>query len=320
MKYSIFIFLLFHVTAFSTEYPNKEFNVIVPLERGGSTDRMARAMQPFLEEEMTYKVNVVNRKGQGTLLGTIDFLKSPQDGYNLFASTLSPYILNTILINKAPYNLDDFEIINLQWFDYEFIAVNQYSPYSTLEELIQGIKTAKEPIKVAMLYQSTGYLIIKLLMKKLGIAKDKIKFVFFHGGKVAREALIDNSVDIIVISAQGSEKYRKFLKPIVIIKEKRSKRWDAPTLNEALESTNISLPIFHGSMRGFAVSKEFKRNYPSRYNYILKSLKKVLARKKVQLNLRRNSIGCSWLGPEKSNKLLKETMKLLKEYDYLYKD
>lgn len=320
MKYIILNILFLQTLLISSVFPNKPFTVIVPFGEGGSTDRMARTMKPFLEEELKQEVNVIDKKGQGTLLGTNEFLKSSQDGYNILASSFSPYIPNTILANNASYNIDDFEIINIQWFDYEFIAVNKNSPYFTILELLNDIKNSERHFKVAVLHQSTGYLIVKLLIQEFNIPKEKIEFVFFQGGKKARESLKNNTVDFIVISAQGSEKYREFIKPIAIIGDKRSNRWDAQTLNEGLKNKNIKLPIFKGSMRGFAVSKEFKTNYPLKYNYLLKSLKNILAKKRVQNRLKKSRIGYSWIGPEKSNQLLKESFELFKKYDYLRKD
>ncbi len=318
LKVIIFCILFLHTLLNASSYPNKPLTIIVPFGKGGSTDRLARTMKPFLEEELGQRINVVNKKGQGTLFGTKNFLKSSQDGYTLLVSSFSPYIPNTILANNAPYQISDFDILNIQWVDFEFIATSHHASYSTLLELVDTIKRTKKALKVAVLYRSTGYLIVKLLMEKFNIQKNKVEFVFFHGGKVAREALITKDVDFIVISAQGSEKYREFIKPIAIIKEKGSNRWDAPTINEALQGTTISFPIFRGSMRGFAVSKEFKKNHPMRYHALTKALRRVIAKKKVQQQLKRHKIGASWIGAQKSNELLRDSFELFKDYNYLY--
>lgn len=317
MKYFLLLILLLNNFLYSNSYPNKALTIIVPFGEGGSTDRLARTMKPFLEEEFNQTVNIVNAKGQGTLLGTNKFLNLSSDGYTILCSSFSPYIPNAILSYDAPYSIEDFEIINLQWFDFEFIAVSQYSSYSTILELIKGIKTSEKPFKVAVLHNSTGHLIVESLIKELTIPKNKIEFIFFHGGKSAREALVNQDVDFIVISAQGSEKYRNFIKPIAVIKDKKSNRWDAPTLNEGLKSVGISIPTFKGSMRGFAVSKTFKDNYPNRYKYLVQSLKKVIAKKKVQNALKKNKIGYIWFGSNNSNRIFKDSFELFEKYNYL---
>lgn len=311
MKFILLFLFLFSTNTFSSE----TIKMIVPFGKGGSTDRMSRIMKPFLEEELKKNISIINKRGKGTLLGTNEFFKLQKE--NILASSFSPYVSNTILSKQANYKLEDFEIINIQWFDFEFIAVQKNSSYRNMIDLLEAIKVAKKPLKVASLYNSTGNIIIRLLMKKLNINKDKLTFVFYHGGKKAREALISQQVDILAISAQGSEKYREFIKPLAIIKEKRSKRWDAPTLNDALESINIRLPIFKGSMRGFAVSKNFKEESPLLYQNLLASFKRVLAKKKVQLNLKKHNIGSTWIGPNKSKQLLKESYIQLKKYKYL---
>lgn len=313
MKLILILLFLFYTSSFSSE----NITMLVPFGKGGSTDRMARIVKPFLEQELQKNIKLINKKGEGTLLGTNDFFKLKQNDINILASSFSPYISNTILSKKANYKIEDFEILNIQWFDFEFIAVNKDSSYQNVIELIEAIKVSKRAFKVASLYNSTGNIIIKLLIQKLNIPKNKIEFIFFHGGQKAREALISHKVDILAISAQGSEKYREFIKPLAIIKEKRSKRWDAPTLNDSLENINISLPVFQGSMRGFAVSKEFRKNYPILYKNLLLSLKRTLAKKKVQLSLKKKNIGSTWIGPEKSKQLLKESYILFKRYNYL---
>lgn len=312
MKLILILLFLFSSSVFAKE----DIILIVPFGKGGSTDRMSRIMKPFLEEELKENINIINKKGQGTLEGTNAFFKLKGEN-NILASSFSPYVSNTILGEKANYKIEDFEILNIQWFDFEFIAVHKNSSYTSMIELINAIKISKRPLKVASLYNSTGSIIIKLLMKKLKIEKNKISFVFYHGGQKAREALISQKVDILAISAQGSEKYREFIKPLAIIKEKRSKRWDAPTLNDALEGMNISLPVFKGSMRGFAVSKKFKEKNLFLYQKLLSSFKRVLAKKKVQLNLKKHNIGSTWIGPLRSKELLKESYTLFKKYNYL---
>lgn len=320
MKYILLLILLFNNFLYSFSYPNKELTIIVPFGEGGSTDRLTRIMKPFLEEEFKQTVNIINQKGKGTLVGTKKFLALPSDGYNILVSSFSPYIPNTILSYDAPYSVEDFDIINIQWFDFEFIAVRHNSSYSTILELRKGIKTSKKPFKVAVLHNSTGHLIVKSLIKELSIPKNKIEFVFFHGGKIAREALINQDVDFIVISAQGSEKYRNLIKPIAVIKDKKSNRWDAPTLNEGLKSLGITIPTFKGSMRGFAISKTFKDNYPNRYKFLVQAFKKVIAKKKVQNALKKHKIGYIWLGPNNSNRIFKESFELFKKYKYLRED
>lgn len=307
-------------TLFADTYPNKPINIIVPFGKGGSTDRMTKIITKILKKELNTYIEIKNIKGQGTLLGTEYFLKQPQDGYTLFSSTFSPYLTNTILSKKTSYQLQDFEIINMQWFDYDLIAVHKDSSFNELLTLLDTLKEGANKLKVALMYRSSGHLLLKLLLEKFSIPKENIKLVFFNGGEEARAALLDKKVDFIVISAQGSSTVKKFIKPLAVVKSKRIKKWDAPTLNSILLKRNIQIPNIPGSMRGFAVSKEFKNNYPKRYKNLVNTFKKVLAKKRVHTILKNNNIGYVWLGPQKSNELLYDSFKLFEQYNYLLND
>lgn len=300
------------------EFPTKPIELIVGFGVGGSTDRMTRIMQPFLAQVMAQKIDVTNIRGKGTQLSIEYFLKKPQDGYAILSSTFAPYMPNSIISGKANYNIEDFAFINLQWFDYDLIAVHETSKVDTLLALLDTIQKSQTPLRVALIYRSAGHLNLNLLLEKFNIKKQKLHYVFFENGQKARDSLVNKKVDFLIISAQGSEVIRDHLKPLAIIKETRAKKWDAPTLNEAIASTGISLPILRGSMRGFAVSKAFKEKYPERYAYLVDTLKKTLAQKRVQRALKIENIGYSWLGPEHSNALMRESFETFKAYDYLF--
>ncbi|MDD2382867.1 MAG: tripartite tricarboxylate transporter substrate-binding protein [Sulfurospirillaceae bacterium] len=309
---------LFLSTLYANDFPQKPIELIVGFGEGGSTDRMTRIMQPFLEEIVAQKLTVTNIRGKGTQSSIEYFLKKPQDGYTMLSSTFSPYMQNAIISGKAQYKIEDFDFINLQWFDYDLIAVHQESKIDTLLNLLETMQKSRTPLKVALIYRSAGHLNLNLLLEKFGIERKKLIYVFFESGQKAREALVKKEVDFLIISAQGSETIREHINPLAVVKDTRAKKWDAPTLNEAIATSGISLPILRGSMRGFAVSKAFKKKYPERYDYLVEALKKTLAQKRVQRALKLNHIGYAWVGPEHSNALMKESFEIFKAYDHLF--
>jgi hypothetical protein len=64
-------------------YPSKPIRFIVPFPAGGSTDAVARAMQPALEKILGQPVVVENRSGAGGVLGVDAVAKSAPDGYTI---------------------------------------------------------------------------------------------------------------------------------------------------------------------------------------------------------------------------------------------
>lgn len=300
-------------------YPSKPVNVVVGFGIGGSADRMTRTMSTFLSDELDGRVKVVNKKGAGTQIAANYVLKKPADGYTIFASTFAPYLANTILSGGAKYSMEDFDFINIQWFDFELLAVNKNSKYNNMVDLLNAIKNNPKKIKAAVVQGSGGHLILKLLLDKYNIPQENLNLVTYSSGGKARTAVAGGQVDLIAISAQGSESIREFIKPLAIVKDKRMKQWDAPTLNDSIASLGIKLPVFSGSMRGFAVSKDMKEEYPLRYKKLTEAMQRTLATKSVQKFLSKSDIGYTWTGPEKSNELILESYNIFKSYSHLLK-
>ncbi len=242
--------LLSSTSLMADNYPAKPINVVVGFGIGGSADRMTRSMSTFLSDEIGQRIKIVNKKGAGTQIAANYVLKKPADGYTVFASTFAPYLANTILSGGAKYKMEDFSFVNIQWFDFELLAVNKNSKYNNMVELLKDIKNNPKTVKAAVVQGSGGHLIIKLLLEKYGIPQENLNLVTYSSGGKARTAVAGGQVDLIAISAQGSESIREFLKPLAIVKDKRMKQWDAPTLNEAIKPLGIELPVFSGSMRG----------------------------------------------------------------------
>lgn len=308
------IFISDTLFADKRNYFTKPLNIIVTFGKGGSTDRMARVMAKEISFEINQPVNIINKKGDGTHIGLKYFFSKTQDGYTLLCSSFPFYLINTIHTKHTKYTLEDFSMINLQWFDYDFVIVRKDSRFNTIKQVLHEIKSKPNSITAGAIYNSSGNLMLKLLRNKLQI-KDKLNIKTYADEMDLRKALYEKSVDFIIISAKSSEKYaKKLIKPLSIIKEYRTKKWDAPILNKDLFSYKIELPLLNGSMRGFAVSKEFKNKYPDRYKYLVNIFRKILAKRKVLSALRKERIGYVWMGPKKSDELIKKTNEIYKPY------
>lgn len=303
--------------AMADNYPKKPVNFVVGFGVGGSADRMTRAMSSFVSEELGQPVKVINKKGAGTQIAANYVLNRPDDGYTVFASTFAPYLPNTILKGNASYTVNDFSYMNFQWFDYELIAVNKDTEYKDLASLVTAIKEKPKAVKAAVVQGSGGHLMAKLLLEKNGIPQENLNLVTFNSGGKARSAVAGGQVDFIIISAQGSEGIREFLRPVAVVRDSESERWDAPTVNDALKPLGTEVPVLTGSMRGFAVTNEFKNKYPERYKKLAQAFESALARKDVQKFLKSSEIGGAWVGPNRSTELMVQNYETFKKYKHL---
>lgn len=305
--------------ALAETYPNRPVTTVVGFGIGGSADRMTRSTITFLSDALDAPVKVVNKKGAGTMLANNYVLRQPADGYTILASTFNPYMPVSILMGGAKYKVDDFAFINAQWFDQDIVAVHKDSPYNTLPEILKAIKNNPKTISCSVVQGSSGHLMIALLMKAYSIPMENINLVTYQSGGKARSAIAGNQVNMTIIGNEGSAGIKEFLKPLAFVDNKVSKKWNAPVINDALKPLGIEVPVLSGSIRGFAVSRKFKEQYPERFKTLVAAFKKTIENKDVQKFLKRTNIGHEWTGPEEMDRLMMESYDSYIKYKDLLK-
>jgi tripartite-type tricarboxylate transporter receptor subunit TctC len=85
-------------------YPSKPIRFIVPFPAGGSTDAVARALQPALEKILGQPVVVENRAGAGGTLGVDAIAKAAPDGYTIGIAGAGALGVNIGERMKRPYD------------------------------------------------------------------------------------------------------------------------------------------------------------------------------------------------------------------------
>lgn len=311
--------LLFAFTAGADEYPERPVTIVVAFGAGGSADRMTRTMSSFIGDALGQPVSVINKRGAGTLLAANYVLGQPHDGYTVLATGFSPYLSNTILEGNADYTIDDFAYLNFQWFDEDLIAVNRDSEYTSLPKLLNAIREHPKTVKGAVVRGSGGHLMARLLLEISGIPQENLNLVAYNDGGLPRAAVAGHVVDFIVISNEGTEGIRDYLRPLAIVSPERHPRWDAPTLNEAMAPMGIEVPMIPGSIRGFGTTAEFRRQYPARFDRLAAAMKAALDNEELRQILDKARIGGRWVGPAESERLMRETFEIFKDYAYLLK-
>jgi tripartite-type tricarboxylate transporter receptor subunit TctC len=270
-----------------------------------------------LGEAIGQPVRVINKPGAGTLLGANYVLEQPHDCYTVFASTFSPYLINTVLEGNADYGIEDFSYLNFQWFDEDLIALNKNSAFEDLPELLEAIRTNPKTVKAAVVRGSAGHLMAKLLLEVNDIPQENLNLVTYNSGGMARAAVAGGVVDFIVISAEGSEGIREYLRPLAIVSDLPNSDWGVPTVNEALAPLGLDAPILPGSVRGFAASAECKVTYPERFSVITSAIQNALANKELQSSLDEANIGRRWIGPDSAAGIMRSSFDIFEQYSYL---
>ena len=85
-------------------YPARPIRVIVTFPPGGSTDLMARAVQPQLEKRLGQPIIIDNRPGAGGTIGVDAVAKAMPDGYVIGIGAAGALAVNVSLNEKLPYD------------------------------------------------------------------------------------------------------------------------------------------------------------------------------------------------------------------------
>src|SRR5262249_35216885 len=90
--------------ALAQSYPQKPIRLVVAFPPGGSSDVVARAMQPHLEKRLGQPIVIDNRPGAGGIIGLDALAKSPPDGYVIGIGAAGALAVNVRLREKMPFD------------------------------------------------------------------------------------------------------------------------------------------------------------------------------------------------------------------------
>ena len=90
--------------ALAQAHPSKPIRLVVTFPPGGSSDIVARAMQPHLEKRLGQPIVIDNRPGAGGVIGLDTVAKSPADGYVIGLGAAGALVVNVSLREKMPFD------------------------------------------------------------------------------------------------------------------------------------------------------------------------------------------------------------------------
>ncbi len=191
------VLLMLPCIVLAQAYPSKPVRIIVPFPPGGTTDLIARIVQPKFQEHLGQSVVIENKGGAGGSIGAGEAARAAPDGYTLLM-VFDTHAVNHHLYKQAPDPFKTLEHLMLMVASPStLVAVSGFAP-SSLREVVERAKA--EPGKVT--YASTGHgssnhLGALLLEQAAGI---RMTHVPYKGGGPMVAALLGNQVDVAFIS------------------------------------------------------------------------------------------------------------------------
>jgi tripartite-type tricarboxylate transporter receptor subunit TctC len=129
-------------------YPDKPIRLVVPSAAGGAPDVLMRALAQQMSIQMGVPFVIDNKPGASYVIGTMEAVKAPPDGYTLAYGNIVSLATNRGLLPNIPYDVDkDLTLIGNSFKVVNMMIVNNDLPVKTVSELIAYLK--KNPGKVA---------------------------------------------------------------------------------------------------------------------------------------------------------------------------
>ena len=134
--------LMVAASATAQPWPSKPIRYVVPFAAGGTTDVLARMLQPELQKALGVAIVVDNKPGAGGNIGADIVAKAAPDGYTIGGGTVSSHAINVSLYGaQMPYDpVRDFAPIALIATIPNVLVVHPSVPATSVKELIAYLK------------------------------------------------------------------------------------------------------------------------------------------------------------------------------------
>ena len=220
--------------ALAQAWPSKPVTFIVPFPPGGSTDMIARAVLPKVQEMTKGTFIVENKAGAGGAIGAVQAKNAKPDGYTIFVSSLGPFVIGPHLLKNSGYDpTKDFDYITVAVQAPNVLAVRADSPHKSFADVLKFMKANPDKMTFASAGNGTSdHLTAELLWQETGT---KATHVPYKGGAPALTDLLGGQVDATFMNINTAMPHIKGgkLRALAITSEKRSPLLpDVPTVTE----------------------------------------------------------------------------------------
>ncbi len=183
--------------ALAQAYPAKPVRMIVPFPPGGTTDLIARVVQPKLQEFLGQSLIIENKSGAGGSVGAAEAAAAAPDGYTLLL------VFDTHAVNHHIYKMAPDPFVRLEHLmlmvtsPSTLVATSNFAP-TDLRGLVASARAESGRVTYATAgAASSNHLGALLLEQQAGI---KMTHVHYKGGGPMIQALLGNQIDIAFIS------------------------------------------------------------------------------------------------------------------------
>jgi tripartite-type tricarboxylate transporter receptor subunit TctC len=179
-------------------WPPKTIRIIIPFPPGGTTDLIARRIQPMLERNLKVSILIENRGGASGVIGTQAAVASPPDGAT-FVLVFDTHGANPSLLPNLPFDtLKDLAPVMLIGTSPMVITAHQTATYKSFAEVIAAAKATSGAVAYGTIGAGS---LAHLAMSQIGNALDvTMTHVPYKGGGPLVNDAIAGHVPIAIAS------------------------------------------------------------------------------------------------------------------------
>nr|WP_306265524.1 tripartite tricarboxylate transporter substrate binding protein [Pararhizobium sp. IMCC3301] len=133
----------------AADFPDGQITLIVPFGAGGGSDRVARTVDRFWQEQTSESFNFQYQPGAAGAVGTDAIARADADGYTIGIVNLPNMVVQPVS-GSATFSLDGFDYIGRVNSDPIVLMVPESSPYQTLEDFVAAAKEAPGTMTLAI--------------------------------------------------------------------------------------------------------------------------------------------------------------------------
>src|SRR5260370_5392468 len=162
--------LVVPLTVHAQNWPAGNIKIVVVAPRGGSTDIIARLIQPNMQPGLGTTVIIENRAGGGGSIGTGAVAKSSPDG-STWAMVFDNHAANPFVFPNMPFDTEkDLDPVQLIGTAPYVLSTNAQRPFKTLAEVVAAAKIKPGTLSYATVGAGrVGHLAMELLWKQAGL-------------------------------------------------------------------------------------------------------------------------------------------------------
>ncbi len=177
-------------------WPSGTVRIVVPYPPGGSTDVIARMVQPGLQQRLATTVVVENKPGGSGSVGTDLIAKSPPDGSS-WLFTFDNHAVNPFILPKLPFDTEkDLDPVFWVGTAPYVLCTQAQKPYQSFADVVAAAKARPNAINFASVGTgSIGHLAMVLLGRRAGI---EWVHVPYRGGGPAMNDLVAGHVELLI--------------------------------------------------------------------------------------------------------------------------